>query len=118
MDHLEAATGFIHTQIAAGKKVLVHCKAGVSRSPTVVLAYLTKYGNMNLREAYFLLKERRNVIAPNQGFWKQLVEFEKIAKGENSVKIVVTDLWDEWPGITYHTLFLWYLFYLQDILQK
>jgi hypothetical protein len=39
------------------------------------------------------------VIAPNRGFWRQLIEFELAVRGANSVRIVVTDLGDEWPGI-------------------
>lgn len=32
-------------------QVLVHCNAGVSRSPTIVLSYIMRYDKMTLREA-------------------------------------------------------------------
>lgn len=40
--HLKQAVAFIDSQIAQGKKVYVHCKAGRGRSAAVVVAYLAK----------------------------------------------------------------------------
>jgi len=57
-------------------KVLVHCAAGMSRSATIVIAYIMQKKAMNLREAYQFVKKRRNMIQPNTGFIKQLLEFE------------------------------------------
>jgi len=50
--------------------VLVHCHMGVSRSATVVIAYLMKYFHMTHREAYNFVKKKRSVINPNEGFRK------------------------------------------------
>ncbi len=44
---------------------LVHCVAGISRSATMVLAYLMKYLKMNLKDAHALVKSRRPLIRPN-----------------------------------------------------
>lgn len=44
---------------------LVHCVAGISRSATIVLAYLMKYLRMNLKDAHSLVKSRRPLIRPN-----------------------------------------------------
>lgn len=55
--------------------VLVHCRAGVSRSATAVLYYLVKSGNCsNLFEAVKYLKSCRPCISPNDGFIKTLVK--------------------------------------------
>jgi len=53
-------------------KVLVHCSAGISRSPAVVIAYLMHSKGMTIQEAYNHVWERRRVIYPNEGFMKQL----------------------------------------------
>lgn len=40
-------------------KTLIHCIAGVSRSATLVLAYLMKYMNMPLKDAYEFVRAAR-----------------------------------------------------------
>ncbi|XP_060612996.1 dual specificity protein phosphatase 14 [Anolis sagrei] len=69
---------------------LVHCAAGVSRSATLCIAYLMKYQNVSLHEAYNWVKSRRPVINPNVGFWRQLIDYERELYGRNSVKMVQT----------------------------
>ena len=75
--YFEGATEFIETHIAAGKNVLVHCRQGISRSSTIVIAYLMRYYNLSLDNAYITTKNRRPVISPNIGFWKKLLQYEK-----------------------------------------
>ena len=58
-------------------KVLVHCQAGVSRSATIVIAYLMKTCNMNFEQSLSFVKLQRSVIDPNNGFRRQLMQFEK-----------------------------------------
>lgn len=59
-----------------GGKVLVHCEAGVSRSPTICMAYLMKTKQLHLKEAFEFIKQRRSVISPNFGFMGQLLQYE------------------------------------------
>jgi len=54
--------------------VLVHCEAGMSRSPTIVISYLVRYHNMSLSQAFVYVRARRG-IAPNYGFALQLIRF-------------------------------------------
>lgn len=68
--------------------VAVHCRAGVSRAPTLVIAYLMKEENMNLFEAFEMIKSKRRFIRPNIGFWKQLILYEKLLRKNNSVSIM------------------------------
>jgi atypical dual specificity phosphatase len=69
-------------------KTLVHCVAGVSRSASLVCAYLIKYENMSLRQAYQYVKMARPIIRPNVGFWKQLIDYEKRLHGASTVQMV------------------------------
>lgn len=57
-------------------KVLVHCKMGISRSASVVIAYAMKAFNMSLDEALNLVKKKRTCIKPNQAFCNQLKTYE------------------------------------------
>lgn len=90
--HLELQSDQIREIITLGGKVLVHCVAGVSRSATICLAYLTKYRCQTLRDAYHLMASKRPLVRPNIGFWKQLIAFEQNIKGKtSSVKLLRDD---------------------------
>lgn len=56
--------------------VLVHCLAGVSRSATVVIAYLMWKRGLSLYAARRHVAEVRPWIRPNSGFQRQLQAFE------------------------------------------
>jgi len=57
--------------------VLVHCNAGVSRSATVVIAYVMQKELMSYPVAYEHVKQRRACIKPNAGFVVQLAAYSK-----------------------------------------
>ncbi|TNV71767.1 hypothetical protein FGO68_gene3675 [Halteria grandinella] len=59
-----------------GKTILVHCAAGVSRSASVVIAYIMYSKKIPLKEAHAFVLEKRPCIKPNTDFLKQLQEFE------------------------------------------
>lgn len=65
--HIPASIAFIQEAISKGA-VLVHCYAGVSRSATVVLAYLMQNRGMSFQEAFAFASKKRPVIFPNMGF--------------------------------------------------
>jgi atypical dual specificity phosphatase len=65
--------------------VLVNCVAGISRSASFVIAYLMKYYEMNLQEAFLYVRKRRNIICPNKKFMTYLYEYEFKMFGENSI---------------------------------
>nr|XP_036869252.1 dual specificity protein phosphatase 13 isoform X1 [Manis javanica] len=63
---------YIRTALSVPQgRVLVHCAMGVSRSATVVLAFLMICENMTLVEAIQAVQAHRN-ICPNSGFLRQL----------------------------------------------
>ena len=57
-------------------RVLVHCNLGISRSTSLILAYLMKTFNATLIEAFKYLRHRRPIVCPNLGFLHQLIDFE------------------------------------------
>ena len=60
--------------------VLIHCVSGISRSGSLVIAYVMKYHKMDFEEAWKFVKEKRSIVYPNSGFKKQLIDYEKILK--------------------------------------
>lgn len=64
---------FIDSALRSGGRVYVHCKMGISRSATCVLAYLMIKKGMTAQEAVRLVRSRREII-PNDGFLKQLCQ--------------------------------------------
>ncbi|NXC42145.1 DUS5 phosphatase, partial [Penelope pileata] len=74
--HFQEAIDFIDYVRRAGGKILVHCEAGISRSPTICMAYLMKTKKLRLEEAFDYIKQRRSLISPNFGFMGQLLQYE------------------------------------------
>jgi len=92
--HLDDACARIEKSLAAGKNVLVHCQQvhlsflsltfpltlsslkGISRSASVVIAYLIKNHGMSYEFAFAFVKKYRACIKPNSGFAKCLKEWE------------------------------------------
>eukprot|EP00037_Helgoeca_nana_P023953 m.251055 g.251055 ORF g.251055 m.251055 type:complete len:333 (-) comp26496_c0_seq1:2379-3377(-) len=58
--------------------VLVHCRAGISRSPTIVMAYLMKKNNWTLDMTYSHVRQSRGIISPNLDFMGHLHELERL----------------------------------------
>ncbi|KAF7071730.1 hypothetical protein CFC21_076989 [Triticum aestivum] len=77
LDHLEPCLDFIDEGRKAGS-VLVHCFAGVSRSATIITAYLMRTEQKSLDEALESLKEINESVCPNDGFLDQLKLFEEM----------------------------------------
>ncbi len=69
--YFNQAAGFINDCLQK-TNIMVHCLAGVSRSVSLVLAYLIKHRNMSYSSAYERVKSRRRIIHPNDGFIDQL----------------------------------------------
>ncbi|KZT01642.1 phosphatases II [Laetiporus sulphureus 93-53] len=72
---------------ARAGKILVHCSAAVSRSPTVVAAYLMTRCGLSLKDALGLIVKARPAVCPNEGFLSQLKELEMELRGECSLDV-------------------------------
>ena len=69
--------------IEGDDKILVHCMEGVSRSATIVIAYIMWKEKKSMNDAIKFVRSKRPIISPNYGFKKQLKMFENILKEKN-----------------------------------
>ncbi|XP_047683256.1 protein phosphatase Slingshot homolog 1 isoform X3 [Prionailurus viverrinus] len=76
--HWNEAYHFINKAKRNHSKCLVHCKMGVSRSASTVIAYAMKEFGWPLEKAYNYVKQKRSITRPNAGFMRQLSEYEGI----------------------------------------
>lgn len=67
---------FINYVRESGRKLLVHCQAGISRSATICIAYLMLTEARSMEEAMEYVRSCRRCISPNFGFIAQLFEYE------------------------------------------
>jgi hypothetical protein len=84
VQHFPETYTYIEECIRSGRNILVHCEAGISRSATIVLAYLIKSRKMNLTNAFRFVRQRRTIIQPNFGFVNQLLVYEEEVLGKKS----------------------------------
>jgi hypothetical protein len=78
LSHFEDCFDFVDEVVEQGGKVLIHCAAGVSRSPTVMVGYVMYKKKMSAEEAMAFVKEKRAWINPNPGFLRQLSLFQDL----------------------------------------
>ncbi|KAM9850239.1 protein phosphatase Slingshot homolog 3 isoform 2-T2 [Aulostomus maculatus] len=78
LPHWTDTYNFINTARESGQAVLVHCKMGVSRSSSTVIAYIMKQQHWPLDVALAYVRDRRSIVKPNEGFMKQLQTYNGI----------------------------------------
>ncbi len=74
--HFEEINTFIHTGLEKREGVLVHCRRGISRSATAVMAYLIQSGQVaqgvsakeTVDNALLFVRKKRPYVSPNLGF--------------------------------------------------
>jgi protein tyrosine phosphatase (PTP) superfamily phosphohydrolase (DUF442 family) len=80
--YLRNAIMFIDDAIFHKGKVLVHCMCGVSRSATIVAAWLISRqdSSKTVEDTLRIIREKRGCINPNPGFKTQLEEYRQSDK--------------------------------------
>ncbi|KAG5875692.1 hypothetical protein JTB14_023971 [Gonioctena quinquepunctata] len=76
LSYFDETYEFIKDGLTRGA-VVVHCLMGLSRSATIVAAYVMKRYRFGCREALDRVKMRRT-ICPNKGFIKQLEDYKEL----------------------------------------
>jgi len=60
--------------------ILVHCYAGRQRSSSIILAYLVRYGGLNLDEAILLLRTKKiDTCLPQFNFYESFASLEPLS---------------------------------------
>ncbi|KAG9036717.1 hypothetical protein FRB95_008048 [Tulasnella sp. JGI-2019a] len=81
LKYLDGTTKFIQDALGANEtnQVLVHCMQGISRSATVVCAYVIAQAcnGMTAADAVDFVREKRPIVCPNAGFRVQLAEYSE-----------------------------------------
>jgi hypothetical protein len=77
-EQLAELTSLVLSWLRAGKKVLVHCQAGLNRSSLVVASVLMQHYDMSAREAIDLIRSQRSpVCLCNEDFEKYLLKLDR-----------------------------------------
>ncbi len=71
---IQAASLLHKIQMHETNTILVHCRAGMSRSPTVILAWLILYKGYSYDDAWTTVAKARNIIYPNP-FYRKILKF-------------------------------------------
>ncbi|KAJ4473630.1 protein-tyrosine phosphatase-like protein [Lentinula aciculospora] len=81
--HLDTTTHFVRRALEGNESnvVLVHCFQGISRSATVICAYLISTAGMTAMESINFVQSKRRIASPNNGFRKQLHLYTKRVRG-------------------------------------
>jgi atypical dual specificity phosphatase len=79
-DYFTECIEFIKQAHEKGDTVYVHCAMGISRSVSIVIAYIMEEKNMKFEEAFSYVKTCRPQAEPNMAFTCQLMQFEKQLK--------------------------------------
>ena len=89
-DKLWKVPRFIKEKIDQGQSVLVHCKEvvfglskGISRAPTMIIAYMMFLKRASFDQCYDAMKQMYPRAEPNVAFLGQLKELEKKIHDEN-----------------------------------
>ena len=71
------AFAFIESARKNNCNILIHCKLGISRSTSILIAYMIKHYGYSVKKSLDFIKSKRKQVNPNNGFINQLYSFER-----------------------------------------
>jgi hypothetical protein len=71
-DYIKEALEFISESQKTNSNILIHCVSGISRSASIVIAYIMDKEKINYDQAFSYVKTKRAAIRPNTNFVDQL----------------------------------------------
>ncbi len=86
------ALSFVRRQRRQGRKILIACSAGVSRSPTIAIAVLHELGGFPLVEAFRTVLSRVHLAQPRAVTWSSLCRFY-------GQIVTPADVWGQTPKV-------------------
>lgn len=89
-DDLDMLTGLMQARSREGKRILVHCQCGVSRSASLIVAYVMRMQQLGVHESYEWVKSRASNISPNMTLIFQLMEWGKMCAETEAAPTTIT----------------------------
>jgi len=87
--YFDEAFCFIDEALRQRGSVLIHCQAGISRSSTILIAFIMHRSSLSMLQAYKFVKSKRSIISPNLNFMGQLLEFEQTLQRQRKAAAAV-----------------------------
>ncbi|KAI8373119.1 protein-tyrosine phosphatase-like protein [Radiomyces spectabilis] len=84
IQHFDDTFEFINEAHKSNGNILIHCEAGMSRSPTILAAYIMRSQQISAAKAIEMITEKRASILPNSGFRDQLNLYERLKYDVNA----------------------------------
>uniref|UniRef100_A0A914H1S7 Uncharacterized protein n=1 Tax=Globodera rostochiensis TaxID=31243 RepID=A0A914H1S7_GLORO len=100
--HFQNTADFVAQAQQKGGKVLIYCAAGVSRAATLTIMALVINEGFTLRDAYYRVLESRPIIAPNLGFWRQMIAWEAERNGGRATVTLLKGMRTPVPDVYLH----------------
>eukprot|EP00746_Dinoflagellata_sp_MGD_P005688 gnl/MRDRNA2_/MRDRNA2_111019_c0_seq1.p1 gnl/MRDRNA2_/MRDRNA2_111019_c0~~gnl/MRDRNA2_/MRDRNA2_111019_c0_seq1.p1 ORF type:complete len:606 (-),score=118.99 gnl/MRDRNA2_/MRDRNA2_111019_c0_seq1:150-1967(-) len=85
--HFGAACDFIQSALGQGA-VLVHCQGGISRSPTVIAAFLVAHRRLTIPQALDVVRKSRKCANPRAEFLLDLQHFVQDMQAAEAADVV------------------------------
>ena len=77
--YLNNITTIMNKYTKQNYNILVHCYAGIQRSPSIIAAYLIRYYNFSMYEAINYIKQKKNkTFYPKINFYNSLNKYQLV----------------------------------------